>query len=249
MKKTFFQALLCLWLAPVAFGDNLQGFLRLDTITGGSTDTNHAGWMDVQAFSTGVSKAGVKALSGGLNFQKLLDTASPALALACGRGTNITSGRVDLAETSATLGVVFRLNLTNVVVTSVQIGGDSSSTPTESLSLQAQVISWNYTQFNPANGVALTNTRSIWDFTNNIGTYTASAPAFVSTGIRKTSGVELAWNASAGVQYRIYSVADLTQPFLPITQVTASSNGPASYIITPMAPAMFYIVEQLPAGY
>src|SRR5947208_2252293 len=117
MKNTTFPALICLWLSPIAFGACLQGFLRLDIINGGSADPNHPGWMEVLSSTTAsISKTGVKAVSGGLAFQKFLDTASPALALACARGTNIGSGTVDLASTSASLGVVLRLNLTNVVL-------------------------------------------------------------------------------------------------------------------------------------
>jgi GTP-binding protein EngB required for normal cell division len=52
----------------------------------------------------------------------------------------------------------------------------------------------------------------------------------------------------AVARYVIYAVADLTQLFVPIMQITATSTGPASYLVSPVAPVMFYIVEQLPAG-
>lgn len=248
IKKAVPLAFICLWLAATARGDGWQGFLRLDTITGGSTDINHPGWMDVQTYSTSISKTGAQAVSGGLNFQKLLDLASPALALACASGTNLASGTLDLAGTNATLAMVFRLNLTNVVLSSDQIGGDSTTIPIETLSLNAQVFSWNYTQFNPTNGLAATNLGSLWDFTNNVGTYTVSGPVFVSTGIRKTTGVELNWNAAAGAQYRIYAAPSLMQPFVQVAVVTPAP-GPTTYTLTTAAPAMFYVVEQLPAGY
>jgi len=249
MKNSILPALLCLWLSPMAFGAALQGFLRLDTINGGSTDANHPGWMEVLSGTTGISKTGVKAVSDGLVFQKFLDTASPSLALACAQTTSICSGTVDLANTSASLGVVLRLNLTNIVLTSVSTGGSDSEIPSESLSLQAQVFSWNYTQFNPASGLAQTNVNSIWDFVANTGSYGGSAPGFISTGIRKSTGMELHWNATANSRYRIYAVGNLSQAFMPIAQVTTSSNGPASYFVAPVAPAMFYVVEQLPASY
>jgi hypothetical protein len=90
---------------------------------------------------------------------------------------------------------------------------------------------------------------SIWDFAHNLGSYSGSAPVFLSTGIRQTTGVELDWNGAINTKYRIYAVQDLPKPFVPIAQITASGNGPASYFVTPVAPAMFYVVEQLPAGY
>src|SRR5262245_53322487 len=126
MNNRFFSTLACLWLSPVAFGAGIQGFLRLDTIHGGSADPHHPGWMDVVSYTAAsVSKTGAKAVSGDLGFYKSLDTASPALALACARGININSGTVDLASTSASLGVILRLNLTNVVLTSVSVAGGS----------------------------------------------------------------------------------------------------------------------------
>jgi len=113
----------------------------------------------------------------------------------------------------------------------------------------AQVFSWNYTQFDPTGGLARTNVSSIWDFVHNIGSSSGSAPVFLSTGIRQTTGVELDWNGASNSKYRIYAVQDLSQPFVPIAQITTASNGPASYFVTPAAPAMFYVVEQLPSGY
>ena len=144
--------------------------------------------------------------------------------------------------------MVFRLNLTNVVLTSVSIAGSGDTISDEIISLRAEVFSWNYTQFNAASGLARTNMSSSWDFTANTGQSTGSAPGFITTGIRKTTGVELGWNAAANATYRIYAVQRLTQPFLPIAQINTTNSGPATYLVTPVAPAMFYVVEQ-PAGY
>ena len=249
MKNKIVPALICLWLSPMAFGAGWQGFLRLATINGGSADPNHPGWVDVQSATTAaISNTGGNAVSGDLNFQKFLDLASPALALACAKGTIISSGTLDLAKTNASLAVFLKLNLTNVIVAGVSPSSTTNSAPIEQLNLQAQILSWNYTQFNPASGLARTNISSIWDFSAINGGSSGSAPVFMTTGIRKTTGVELDWNAAANIKYRIYAVPDLTQPFLPIAVVT-NAPGQAVYNITPAGPAMFYVVEQLPAGY
>lgn len=249
MKDKFLTALLCLWLVPLASGAGWQGFLRLAAIDGGSADTNHPGWMEVQASTLAqISSAGGEAVSGDLAFQKSLDKASPALALACAKGITIASGTLDLAGADSSLTVFLRLNLTNVVLTGVASSGNGSDPPEEHITLRAQIFSWNYTQFNPTNGLALTNTSSLWNFAANNGSYSGAAPIFVATGIRNNSGVELTWDAAAGASYRIYAVPNLTQPFQPIATVT-NVPGRATYLIAPAAPAMFYVVEQLPAGY
>jgi len=249
MKNKILPALICFWLAPVAFGSGWQGFLHLSTIDGESADSNHLGWMDVQASTLAqISSAGGRAISGDLAFQKSLDKASPALALACAKGNTIASGTLHLASTDSSLTVFLRLNLTNVILTGVSSSGNGASTPEEQITLHAQVFSWNYTQFNPSNGLALTNTSSLWDFAANTGGYSGGAPIFMTTGIRKDTGVELAWDAAGGASYRIYAVSNLTQPFSPIAIVT-NAAGRTTYYVAPASPAMFYIVEQLPAGY
>jgi len=250
MKNKFLPALICYWLSPLAFGGGWEGFLRLGTLSGGSVEPNHLGWMEVQAATLAqINNGGGRSTNGLLGFQKLLDQSSPALALACARGTVISSGTLDLANTNASATVFLRLNLTNVIVKSISSSGTVTATtdPVEQLSLQSQILCWNYTQFNPAAGLAQTYVKSTWDFDANTGSYSNTTPLFMTTGIRKSTGVELDWNAAAGNRYRIYAVSDLTQPFLPIAEVT-NVPGSASYTITPAAPAMFYIVEQLPAG-
>jgi type VI secretion system secreted protein Hcp len=252
MKNKFVTALVCFWLlAPLAFGAGWQGFLRLATISGGSADPDHPGWMDVQTATTAqISNLNGKPAGGDLHFQKFLDISSPALALACAKGTAIKSGTLDLADTNASLAVFLRLNLTNVIVTSVATAstGTGGTGPVEQFSLQSQIISWNYTRFNPASGLALTNVSALWNFDSETGGATNDTPVFMTTGIRKTTGVELDWNATANGEYRIYAVPDLTRPFLPIAVVT-DAPGPATYVITPAAPAMFYVVEQVSTGY
>jgi type VI secretion system secreted protein Hcp len=248
MKNKFFLALICLGFAPVVFAAGWQGFLRLDTVTGGSADPSHHGWMNVQSATTApISNSGGKGTSGYFNFQKSMDIASPALALACARGQNIASGTLDLAGTNASLAVFLHLNLTNVNVASVSTSG-AGGVPAETISLGAAVQAWTYTEFNPTNGLAVTNQGALLDFTSPNFSGTRGAAVFMSTGVRNAAGVQLGWNAAVAASYRIYAVVSLTHPFLPIAVVT-NAPGPATYNVTPASPAMFYIVEQLPAGY
>jgi len=249
MNYKLFPALICLWLPLQAFAGGWQGFLRLDTISGSSADPNHSGWMDVQsATTTQITNSGKSATNGGFVFKKFTDAASPALALDCALKRALISGTLDLANTNSSLAVFLRLNLTNVTVTSVSTSGGGRATPTESLSLQAQIISWKYTRFNPSTGLVLTNVGSLWNLGADSFSSAGGSPVFMNTGIRTTTGVELDWNATANTTYRIYAANSLTQPFLPIA-VATNTPGPASYFVNTDSPSMFYIIEQIPAGF
>jgi len=232
MKTKVLSALICVWFALLAFGAGWQGLLRLDNIVGESADPNHPGWMDVWASTpTQLRSTNGLAITGDLAFQKNLDKASPALALACAQGNTINSGTLDLVSTDSRLTVFLRLNLTNITLTGVTVSGSGTDLPEEQITLHAQVFSWNYTQFSPTNGLAWKNASSRWDFAANTGEYAGDTPSFVSTGIRKNNGVELSWDAAVGASYRIYAVSNLAQPFTPIVIVT-NARGRAVYSIT-----------------
>jgi type VI secretion system secreted protein Hcp len=288
--------LLLLWLPGAASAGRL-GFLRLDGISGKSLATNHVGWMDIQSFE-GVnlthSSAASQPVASQLCVQKTVDTASPQLALDCAQGTVIKSGTLDLTSATNSTVEFLRLNLTNPVIGSVEQSGSTGNgpLPDEELCLASPVVSWNYKQFNPRTGLPAEYLGSIWDFSVNQGGGSTNLPVFVATGIRIASGVELDWTAIAGRNYRIYSVPDLSRPFVRLNcsvekmpewwlrrlvaveipshfgrrgrrrhaanhlfyrallnQITATNRGPMSYTFTPVSPALFFVVEQVPNGF
>lgn len=231
------------------------GFLRLDTITGESADTNHAGWMDIISASvsnvTNSNAGSMPNVSGGpLCFEKNLDKASPLLKLYCAQGTVIPNGTLHLTRTNATLARFLQLKLTNIVVSSVTSVGNpaSEARPWEEICLSAQVMSWNYAQFNPVSGLPQSYVESIWNFSTRIGSHNTNDPLFVVSGIRRNSGIELTWPATAGKTYRIYAVTRLNERFTPIAEVSAPVNGGGMITrsVPSEIPAMFFIVEQEP---
>jgi type VI secretion system secreted protein Hcp len=87
-----------------------DAFLWIDGIEGESTDDKHSGWIEAincgvglkQAVSrTASSAGGATAERAGFqdfNFTKLLDKASPKLALACADGTHIKTIKVEFCR-------------------------------------------------------------------------------------------------------------------------------------------------------
>lgn len=132
-------------------------FLKIDGIDGESADEKHAGSIDIESWSWGVSSPGSHAGGGGggagkVHMQDLvvtrqLDKASPKLMLACATGQMLRSALLICRRTVSDGEPVeyYRIRLTDVLVTSVQTSGHSGeSVPTESLSLNFAKIEWEY---------------------------------------------------------------------------------------------------------
>jgi type VI secretion system secreted protein Hcp len=249
MKSRRFIALCSILLAAQACPVGAQIYLRLQGITGVSADTNHPGWMDVQSGSVAVLTVTTGQLnSGDLCYSKQVDSASPVLAYNCANGNLITNGTVDFMAVTPSLARYLRLNLTNVYITAVSQSGSSSGVA-ESFCLSPQICSWNYTQYSPTNGLPAARLFSQWDIGANNGVLGTNTPALVTTGIRKTNGVELDWTAKAGQTYGIFAVSALNLPFQLVAQLTATADGNTNYTFVPVSSAMFYTVQEIPNGY
>jgi len=261
MRFCWFFALSCCLLLAKSLPASAQIFLRLDGVTGSVTDTNRVGWMALYSVQYGVGR-GISSASNGTNRQvsapsfseftvtKQLDSGSPKVALlaAGGGGNTISNGSIDLVQPGPDQTRYLRINLTNILISSYNLasGGD---VPSESVSLSPLMISWNYTSYRDSSGLPYGYQFNDWDLATSTGNSGFNQPAFVSTGIRSASGVQLSWTAIAGNRYRVFAVSDLTRPFVVIAEFTATADGAANYSITPSAPAMFYVVEEVPNGY
>ena len=106
-------------------------FLWVDGIPGESTDDAHHDWIDVLSFNMGVTQsASASASSGGgassewADFQdftivKLLDKASPKLAIACAGGTHISEVILVLCRTGGDKLKFMEYKLSDCIVSSV----------------------------------------------------------------------------------------------------------------------------------
>ncbi len=137
-------------------------FLKLDGITGESTDSNHKGWIQLESFSWGASNpTTIGSATGGagagkvkfsdISVGKVVDKSSPDLVAFCASGKHIDRAllevvthqlKIDYKERTET--VFLRLTLSDVLVTGVSEAGLKLDTPTEALSLNFTKIAVSY---------------------------------------------------------------------------------------------------------
>lgn len=255
LRVAAWLSLLAAAFIPSAARANWVGFLQLDGVAGEAAETNHLGWIDGILTTSSGLHATNSPLSGAaraeqlpLQFTKSLDASSVTLARNCAAGTRMKHGILDLTSTNGTGTSLLRLTLTNLLVTQIsELGAaDDNTRPGERVSLLSEVTSWRYVQVRPGSGLPWEYFDGVWSYVSASGSSRNLPAVFAVTGIRKTTGVELSWNAVAGRKYRLYAATSLTAPFAIVTDVTASSTGPLAYTMPATYPALFFTVEQLP---
>ncbi|MBL9076161.1 MAG: type VI secretion system tube protein Hcp [Planctomycetes bacterium] len=155
-------------------------FCKIDGIKGESTDANHKDEIEVMSFSHGVSqpRSAVASTAGGgttgrcnhtdFSIVKLLDSASPVLNAQCCSGKHIASIVITLRRADGDKSVPYMIyKLTDVVISSVSIGGASDSIPTESITFNYAKIEWEYTKQARAGGAGSGKTNGSWDLSKN----------------------------------------------------------------------------------
>jgi len=134
-----------------------DAFLKLDTITGESTDSKFAGSMEIFSFSLGAMNpvtigsaagggGGGKASLASLSFTKKTDMASPVLYQTCVTGGHLATGTVTLRKAGGTALVYLTYGLQVVYVDSIHWSGSQGGddTPTESVSLTFGALTVDY---------------------------------------------------------------------------------------------------------
>ena len=131
-------------------------FLKLDGISGESTDETHKGEIDISSFRLGesnfvtVGSAAAGQVSGkvamqDIHFSMVVNKASPSLMLACATGKHISTGTLT-ARKAGDQGVEFlKVVLTDVLVSSFQTGGTNDALPQDSFSLNFLKLELDYT--------------------------------------------------------------------------------------------------------
>lgn len=161
LQLTFLVTLLSTFVHPSHAAVTLV--LHIDGIQGGSTLNGHAGDMDASQFSWSVTNStGIPSFSG-IQVQKLVDKASPYLALGAAAGTTNTSATVTAVNTGATPYDMYKIVMTNVVITSTAVA--VTNTLTETVSLRFTDVQWTYTPNN--GGLPGTPVTTGWNLVNN----------------------------------------------------------------------------------
>ena len=141
----------CLALPCAATAAAVDYFLKLDGVEGESTDDKHKGEIDIESWSWGASstspsgqaRAG-KACVSSFNFTKKVDKASPALMANAVSGMAMKSAVLTARKAGDRPVEYIKVTLENVLVSSYQGAGSSSSLPTEQFSLNFSKMTVQY---------------------------------------------------------------------------------------------------------
>lgn len=156
-----------------------DAFLKLDGIKGEATDKDHKDEIVIQSYSFSVSQtgsgvgtagghAGGKASFGDLAIMKSLDAASPNLYVACAKGTIMKTGVMTVRRAGGDNPVEYlKIELEDVMITSIAPSGSASDVPFESVSLAYGKIKWTYKQQDPTTGGASGDVAAGWDLKTN----------------------------------------------------------------------------------
>lgn len=140
----------------VSTGSAQSGYLKLGDIKGESTDAKHKEWIIIESFSQSMSKPGASGATGStrrrgsviiedMSFVKRLDKSSPKLMELAWKGQIIPEVILDITNTTGS--PLYKITLSNVMVTSVSNTGSCSSQCelSEQFSLNFEKITWEYT--------------------------------------------------------------------------------------------------------
>ena len=155
-------------------------FLKIEGVDGESKDNEHAGEIDVLAWSWGMSNSGTMHAGGGagsgkvsiqdFSFTKYIDKSSPILFLKVCNGDSFPDATLVVRKAGNKPLEYFTLKFTNVIVSSVSIGGTSGEDRlTEDITLNFSKVEWKYTEQKP-DGSAGGSTQLGWDVASNQGT-------------------------------------------------------------------------------
>jgi type VI secretion system secreted protein Hcp len=156
-----------------------DAFVKIEDIEGESTDNKHQGWIEVLSYSTGVNqKASSTASSAGgagaqradfapFTFVKLLDKASPGLALACADGTHVGTITVEVCRAGTEKIKFMEYKLTDCIISGVTTSGTGGELPGERVSIAFGKIQWAYTRQKRQSGSAAGNVAAGWSLMKN----------------------------------------------------------------------------------
>src|SRR2546421_162632 len=131
-------------------------FLKIDTIKGESKADKHKDEIDVQSFSFGASQSGTFAIGGGggagkvamqdFHFTMGMNTASPALFLACATGQHVPKAVLTCRKAGKDQQEFLKYTMSDILVSSYQTGGSGGGDiiPQDQISLNFAKIEIEY---------------------------------------------------------------------------------------------------------
>lgn len=158
-----------------------NAFLKIDGIDGESGEKGHEKWIEVMTYEFGHSQqtvmtggAGART-SGRADFKdftvhKMIDKASPNLALYCANGKHIPKVQLEVNLASGEKTKYASVTLENVVVSSVNIKGEAKGDrprPEETVTFSFGKINWEYVPVDNT-GKKQPAVKQGWDLEQNV---------------------------------------------------------------------------------
>ncbi len=130
-------------------------FMKVEGASGESKDSNHTGWTDIASFTWGAIQPHSMASGGGagvgkvafqdLNVVANIDKCYPAVLKHCATGKHLGKVEISLCKAGGSQIEYGKIELTDVLVTSVTVSGTSSGESTVvNYSFQASKIKTQY---------------------------------------------------------------------------------------------------------
>ncbi|QEH33819.1 hypothetical protein OJF2_23490 [Aquisphaera giovannonii] len=155
-------------------------YLKIATVDGEATQSNHEKWIEIYSFSWGASNpttvgSGATGLTAGkvsvssFNVMKKTEASSAKLFAACCNGSHFADATVEMSKATGDGGqqVFLKYVFTDVMIESIQwsgsTGGDDS--PTESLSLAFAKVAITYSKQDDTTGAMSAAGDASWDLT------------------------------------------------------------------------------------
>ena len=132
-------------------------FLKIDGISGESTDEKHKDWIEILSFSHGMNQPTSGASGSGgrssarvnmadFSVAKEVDKSSPYLAQACCDGRHIKEVKVELCQSTQDKHTYMMYTMENVIISGFTPGGTGDgSKPMENVTFNFGKIKWEYT--------------------------------------------------------------------------------------------------------
>jgi type VI secretion system secreted protein Hcp len=135
----------------------VDAFMKIDGIDGESTDEKHKNWVEILSYSIAMNQpASAASATGGrsaervnisdLSVMKIVDKASPYLALHCCNGRHIKDVKLELCEASENKHKYMEIVMEDVIVSSYSPAGSAGGDkPSEGVTFNFRKIKWEYT--------------------------------------------------------------------------------------------------------
>lgn len=154
-------------------------FIHFDGIEGEGNDESHAGWMEIENFhmahshriSTTDSSAGGATTArtdfGEFTFEKMMDLATPHLALFCADGTHINKIVVEVCRAGKEKVKFMEYRFENCLISAFTSSSYNGEYPIDDVAINFGKVEWRYIRQNRTGGVAQGSVAAGWDLEKN----------------------------------------------------------------------------------